>query len=323
MVCLDYPQTKKLAQRGFAEVTRIIHHVQSLNRLLEEPPPSLREVAARLGYNQESSLYRRSSELCSEIKARYKNEHKSKLSRIAKPRAKLALDSLREYLQEILMSDETPLPSIREIAKRLAYRNDGSIFRRAPDLCVAIAKKRREQRKDQPLRQALEVALVSEEYPPPSIREIAERLSCSVERLYKLYPQICHAIVKRHQSVFDTDAIRRELEAALAATSLPPPSFRSVAKRVGFGETRLRRHFPELCSQISLRYLTYKKNSGIATRQHIRDEVKSAVIQLVIEGCYPGLRKVRQLIPEKKLAIADVNRIWREVLQELHIGEEE
>jgi AraC-like DNA-binding protein len=290
---------------------------------LEEPPPSLKEVAARLGYSKVSTLYRRSSELCSAIKARYENEHKSTRPRRAKARTKLALDVLRENLQEILMSDETPFPSIREIAKRLGYRSDGPIFRRAPDLCVAIAKKRREQRNDQPLRQALEAALVSDEYPPPSIREIAERLSCSLERLYNLYPQICHAIVKRHQSVFDTDALRRELEAALAETSLPPPSFRYVAKRVGFSETRLRRHFPELCSQISLKYLTFKKNSGIATKQHIRDEVKSVVIQLSIEGCYPSLRKVRQLLLGKKLAFVDVTRAWREAFRELHIGEEE
>jgi hypothetical protein len=30
MPCPDYPLTKKPTQRGFAEVTRIIHHVQSL-----------------------------------------------------------------------------------------------------------------------------------------------------------------------------------------------------------------------------------------------------------------------------------------------------
>jgi transcriptional regulator with XRE-family HTH domain len=291
--------------------------------LLEEPPPSLKEVATRLGYCQELYLYSRFSELSSAIKARYRNEHKSTRPRIAKARTKLALDELRAYLQEVLMGDETPLPSIREIAKRIGYRGESPIFRRAPDLCVAIAKKRREQLSDQPLRQALEVALVSDEYPPPSIREIAERLRCSVERLYNLYPQICHALVTRYKGVFDTDAIRRELEAALADTSLPPPSVRTVAKRVGFGEVRLRRHFPELCSQISLRYQTYRKNRGVARRQHIWDEVKSAVVQLSVEGCYPSLNKVRQLLQGKNLSFVDVTKARREVLRELHIDEEE
>jgi len=288
--------------------------------LLEEPPPSLKEVAKRLGYSQESTLYDRFSELSSAIKARYSNEQKSTRPKIARAGTTLALDELREYLQKVLMSSETPIPTMQEIAKRLGYRRSRSIRTRAPDLCAAIVQKRREkQRSNHPLRQALEVALVSDEYPPPSISEIAERLGCSLKLLRKLSPQIYHALVKRHQSVFDTDAIRRELEAALADASLPPPTVPDVAKRVGFGAHRLRKHFPELCSQLTLRYLTYKKNSGIARKQHIRDEVKSVVIQLSVEGCYPSLNKVRQLLQGKKLVFADVNKARHEVLRELHI----
>jgi AcrR family transcriptional regulator len=221
------------------------------------------------------------------------------------------------------MSEETPLPSILEIAKRLGYSSGSPFYPRVPDLCAAIVKKRKEQLKNTPLRQALEAALASDEYPPPSLREIAKRLSCTVERLYNNYPQICHTLVKRHNSVFDTDSIQKELEAAFDDTSLPPPTVRDVAQRVGFGEARLRRHFPELCSQISVRYQIYRKNRGIARRQHIRDEVKRAIIQLSVEGCYPSLSKVRQLLQGEKSAFADVSRAWQELLREMHIEKDE
>lgn len=247
--------------------------------LLEEPPPSLKEVATRLGYRRELHLYTRFSELSREISKRFRNSHVRE-----RPRTKIALDELQKYLQEVLMSSETPLPPIQEIAKRLGYKSDKAIRTRAPELYAAIVRKRKEkQGSKHPLRQALEVELASDEYPPPSLSKIAERLSCSVDRLRKLSPQVCHALVERHQSVFDTDVIQRELEASLADASLPPPTIHNVAKRVGFGEARLRKHFPGLCSQMTLRYLTYRKNSGIARKQHIRDEVKSAVIQLCVE----------------------------------------
>lgn len=292
--------------------------------LLEEPPPSLKEVTTRLGYSQEGYLYKRFSELYRSINARYASVQKSMQSRTIKRRSKIALDELREYLQEVLMSDEMPLPSISEISKRLGYRsNVKSISRRAPDLCAAIAEKRRQQLNDRPLRQVLEAALVSNEYPPPTISEIAERLSCSIEKLYHLYPKFCHALEERHRSVFDSDTIRKELEAALANPSFPPPSFRDVARGIGLNESRLRLHFPELCAQISRRYQAFRKNSGMARRKHIQDKVKSAVIQLSVEGYYPSITKVRQLLQGEKYSVIDVTKAWRGALREFHPDEEE
>src|SRR2546429_468028 len=102
MTCLDCSMTKIQPEMGLERAGRIIHHVQwqhphaitaknqrhnpgrrepmdaealrqSLEAILasnEEPPPSIREVALRLGYRSESTLYYHFPELTHKIVAK-------------------------------------------------------------------------------------------------------------------------------------------------------------------------------------------------------------------------------------------------------------
>ncbi len=63
---------------------------------------------------------------------------------------------------------------------------------------------------------------------------------------------------KRPPRPFDETYLRSVLEAILRDSSYPPPSMKEVAKRLDFDASLLHGHFPELCSEISARFLQYE-----------------------------------------------------------------
>lgn len=297
------------------DVCRTLRDFLSLN-----PPLSVKEIAARLGYNSSNYLYRCSSELCRAITARYRHWYKdSSLSRTGRQTVE-SNENIRKKLEEILVSNQYPLPSIRQISKRLGYRDGTTLRRRFPELCRAILEKRQQQLSEDPLKQKLEGMLSDDSYPALSLREVAEYLGCPAEHLYNRFPTLCSAIVKRHNQLFDSEALRGKLEAALLDDVAPPPSLRELAREFGFGEARLRRHFPDLCREIVQKYLEYRKNRRILRLQHIYDDVKDAILRLNADGCYPSLPKVRNVLKDKKYWIKDVNDAWRKLMNELHLS---
>jgi TniQ len=289
--------------------------------LSENPPLSLKEITAKLGYNSPTHLYRCSPELCSALTARYREWHQgSSVSRSSRQLLESGED-VRKRLEEILMSDEYPLPSIRQIGKRLGYRDGTTLHQRFPELCKAIFEKRRQQLLEDPIKQKLEDILSSDSYPPLSLSEVARNLGYPAEHLYNRFPTECKAIVKRHNQLFDVEALRAMLEAVLSADIIPPPPIRELAKQYGFGEARLRRHFPDFCAEIVEKYHAYRKNLRAIRIQHIYEDVKDRVLCLHAQGCYPSLRKVRELLLDKKYWIKDVNDAWRKVMLELHLDD--
>ena len=59
------------------------------------------------------------------------------------------------------------------------------------------------------LRNALEQVLQSEEYPPPSMREVARRLNYDQSHLRKHFPDLCHAISTRYRAYQQEQRQRR------------------------------------------------------------------------------------------------------------------
>src|SRR5258708_13638405 len=98
----------------------------------EEFPPSLQEVAQRLGYRDASSLRSRFPELARAITAKYQKYHQ---------RDPMSSDELRQALEAVLASDEEPPPSLPEVAQRLGYQNAGPLHSQFPELSNAITAK--------------------------------------------------------------------------------------------------------------------------------------------------------------------------------------
>src|SRR6266496_785806 len=256
---------------------------QSLEAILasnEEPPPSIQEVALRLGYRSESTLYYHFHELTHKIVAKhrkYNSLYKERTSSI----------ELQQALEAVLASEEEPFPSIQEVARRLGYRSESTLFKRFPDLSHAIAVKSRkhtfhnkERIGSDELRQALEAVLASEEEPPLSVPEVAQRLGYRSERtLYKRFPEFSRSIAERYhkykfnrEEIMNLDELRQALEAVLASEEEPFPSMNEVAQFLGYrSPSFLYKHFPDLS-----RAITTKKRRSENLPQKVEILLKDA-----------------------------------------------
>ena len=99
--------------------------------------------------------------------------------------------------------EETPPPSLREVQKRLGYKSYATLYANFPETCSAISKRHKGYKSNcfkEKLRCELETVLSSDEYPPPSLKEVARRLECSPQTFYNNFPEISHVIAQRYTS---------------------------------------------------------------------------------------------------------------------------
>lgn len=127
---------------------------------------------------------------------------------------------------------------------------------------------------------------------------------------------------RRHRIPFDPVHIRQSLEAVLAREEQPPPSMRTVAKRLNYSPRELREHFPELSRSISACRKNYFKVRREQRLQQWKDEVHHAVLEIHSQGSYPSWQKVGSLLNEPTAMLDPViSRFWHEMLQELEQAE--
>ncbi len=237
---------------------------QALESVLESNegfPPSLQEVAQRLGYQYAGSLCSRFPELSQAITAKYQKHNQ---------RDAMSSDELRQALETALASDEEPPPSLYEVTQYLGYQNTSPLRLRFPELSKAITakyqkrnSKRKRGKSSDELRQALETALASNEEPPPSLKEVAQRLGYrSLGPLYGRFPELSQAITAKYQKYnpcrrepMGSDELRHALESVLASDEEPPPSLKEVAQRLGYqSASPIQIRFPELSQAITAQY---------------------------------------------------------------------
>lgn len=218
----------------------------------EEPFPSIREVAHRLGYRGMGPLYSRFPELSRSIAAKYRKHN-------PRQREPMSLEKLRQALEAVLASDEEPPLSIQEVACSLGYRSETSLYGRFPELSHKIVAKYRayhsnyKQRvSSSELKEALEAVLASSEVPFPSIQEVARRLGYRHPTfLYKHFPELSRAISMKKRNRED---LQQKLEMFLKDAD-PAITHQEIAKHFGWSINRLRHHFPELRSILERRLI--------------------------------------------------------------------
>lgn len=259
--------------------------------LKEDPPPSLRDLAARLGYKSESSLRQASPELSRNIVARHRAVRTNKRRVKFIERDSQAIRSVLEAALE----QECP-PSLEKL--RLAVECERrTLLKRFPDLCRRVVVKREDFRRKSILGMQKELKEALEETPPLSLREVARRLGANdINLLYRCFPSICPSVVARHnawkQSCFDQ--VRVKLQAALE--EIPPRPMKELARELNFEVSTLRRRYKELCRQISARYIAYARGEAEEMRRQVREEVREAAITLIERGLHPTDQRVRPLL---------------------------
>ena len=132
-------------------------------------------------------------------------------------------------------------------------------------------------------------------------------------------PDIPNPTKNRRQRIpFDTVSIQQRLEDVLVCEEQPPPSMRTVAKRLNYSPRELRKHFYELGRAISTRRQNYYKVCHEQKFQQLKNEVRQATLKIHSQGLYPRSEKVRSLLSDPA-AMRDpaISKIWHEILEEL------
>lgn len=127
------PQTSKATSRHGNEREQVIEAMQLA--LEEEPPPSLTDLALRLGFKSYSSLTTCSKSLSTAISARADDYQQQ-----------LRLEQIQNVLKSALDSNEYPPPSLRKIAQRTGI-GKATFYCYCPTLCHAISLRYEDYRK--------------------------------------------------------------------------------------------------------------------------------------------------------------------------------
>lgn len=235
---------------------------QRLEACLQEMPPyPAEQVARRLGVSSNILIYN-FPEQYRQLVDRYAEYRQSQQQR--------HIDQLEHTLQAFWESDETPPPSLREVARRLQL-NPNTVMSACPEWSRLISQKYKSYRQ---ARQAkaetgLQQLLAAETEPPLSVLEAAARLGETTQYLYKHFPDLCRQITQRRASyqppppprsrLKDHPQLQRQFAAILAAQEQPPPSLREVARRLGCGYTTLRQRHADLCEQLRRQTAAYQQ----------------------------------------------------------------
>jgi DNA-binding CsgD family transcriptional regulator len=151
--------------------------------LKENPAPSLKEVAKRLGRDENTVRYH-FPQLCKEIVGRHRNYKRARhLEKGGEIRCHLSL-----------ALNVIPPPPIKELAHRLNC-SVATLKVRCPSLYRALSERHIAFKKEQlrELRSTL-LKILREEHPPPSVSKVVRQLGCGSSRLYKYFPDLCHRI---------------------------------------------------------------------------------------------------------------------------------
>lgn len=234
------------------------HHFTVLIEAM--PPPSLAEVARQLACGI-TTLRKHYPDLCHQLRQRwdaYRQQHHSILA---------------GQLRQILAAQESPPPSVRQVAHRLEI-DPTSLKHILPDLYAEVIRRRQAHRQaERQRRQTVLAEIIAENpVPPPSLSQVADRLSCGPSTLQRQFPEASEIIVARYRAYRDQERVvaQAALEAALTDEQQPPPLPLQVAQQLGYEDSKyLLTYFPKLCHQLCQRYETHKRQLARARLEAI------------------------------------------------------
>jgi len=262
---------------------------------VEQPSPSLTEVARRLGYKGAERLYQVDRDLCKRITAHYRQSGRSHGWRKKDGKIICARADLQKMLEESLALNE-PV-SAHHIAARIGYANDGYLQRTFPDLCRAIRRKiaAQEARRRVEMETLLSAAL--NETPPPTLNDLRMRLGySSSEGLQLHFPGLCKQLLARKQGAREkrTSELKQALEALLLEK--PAVSLSEASRRFGLSLTHLKDLCPAECASLTSRYSLWRQKTSAQRKAQLIGDVREVVEQIHARGQQPTLLRVTALL---------------------------
>lgn len=256
--------------RTTVETGALGRHLAHLLAAPHAAPGSAARVARQLGISPVS------------IKAHCPEQYQQILQRNKQQQQagrQLRNEKLADDLQAILDTQETPPPSMIEVAHRL-HINPRTARANCPELCRAISHRRKTfyETRDAQVEAGLREILATDESPPPSISQVATRLHQKIDYLYRKFPALCQAVTQRYHhyqpppvrdrlpkttsptpKAKDHLQLQRQFLALLAAETVPPLSLAEISRRLGCSISLLRQKFPGLCQQLGQQRRVYRQ----------------------------------------------------------------
>jgi transcriptional regulator with XRE-family HTH domain len=230
----------------------------------EQPAPSIREVAERLGYSTPTQLYGADKDMCKVI---VRNFNKSGRNHWWRRRGAKSVDesAIQKALEESL-SREIPVPVYRS-AKAFGFETHSPLTVRFPDLCRAIQAKRAAVKLARRSRVGSALKAALNEDPPPPLEQVASRLGYATGHSLRAWePRLCARLIARRRGFAEQSkkALKKRLKAMLKEN--PPPSLREVHARLGITEAISYGNFPEIHRALSARHREFQRQAKSANR---------------------------------------------------------
>ncbi len=116
---------------------------------------------------------------------------------------------------------------------------------------------------------------------------------------------------------FAVERVRALMESILADND-DPPSMREVSRRVGYSNTHLTRHFPELCTSIVVRHREHRRANKERRLRRLKIEIRRQAMLIHEQGLYPSaVRIMARMDSPIHFAESECYEAWRDVLREL------
>jgi AraC-like DNA-binding protein len=282
----------------------------------EDPPPTLKQVADRLGYKLPRSLYIRFPDLTKRLTARRRKFVSTTGQQPAKYRND---DVLKSALQQAL-EKELP-PSLSAIAQTHGYHGTADMRVSYHDLCEGIKIRRAQyfEKRKNDIRDSLNLMLL--EYPPPTTTEASERVGYKTEAGIRIsYSGIFEALLKRYRKYRKAqyEDIRRRLKAALKET--PPPPLKEMVARLGKKYLYLHEHFPEECQAVVTRYAEFTKKTRPKRKAQAKARMRRLALVLHERDCLTIKRLRKASNGPTGLESSELSAVVKEVKREMRLS---
>lgn len=216
--------------------------------------------------------------------------------------------------------EEIPPPSLRKLCAEMKW-NRQSLRKNFPQLYAELTRKSLAHYKPRmdTERAANVLRLACEEEPPPSIREISQRLGPgnSTAGIRTRFPREYSTIIKRHAARFrkryDYTAIEKTLRDSLSEE--PPQPVAAICRRLGVPSSYVFRALREVSALVSRRYKMYRMEQCARRQDSVVEEITSNIEAMLRGGMSPtpnslfARRKVRY-------GVAEYYRECRRILSE-------
>jgi DNA-binding MarR family transcriptional regulator len=261
----------------------------------EQPPPSLCDIARRLNFKSVEWLRHGYPVLSKQIVVNYRKSGRSHWWR--KPGAARICEraDIRDLLERSLAKEHSVSPGA--IAVSLGYANEGCIQNRFPELCRAIRRKIRQEKKARICAMQMSLKNALNDEPPPSLNELAKRLGYASSGVLRTYfSTLCDKLLARRRRHRRLQFL--ELKKKLKATLLewPAPCIASVCRRFNVQRGALQKMYPHEYAALRSRYLHTRREIWERRRQQLRQEVHRVVEKLHREGKFPSIGRVSTLL---------------------------